>query len=128
MAYIGIARPVIAAYSEEKGKAVYSGGIRFGKAIKIEIDPQYEDVSDYSDINDTEENEEFSYADITLDTDEIPEDAEPMMFGREPDGVARETDCSGVVGVGMRTRYIKNGRTRYLAIWIHKAKFREGSL
>lgn len=127
MAYIGIARPVIAAYSEEDGKAVYSDGIRFGKAIKIEIDPQYEDISDYRDINDTEEDEEFSYADITLDTDEIPEEAEPMMFGRETDGVSRERDCSGCVGVGMRTRHVKNGRIRYLAIWIHKAKFKEGS-
>lgn len=127
MAYIGIARPVIAAYSEENGKAAYSGGIRFGKAIKIEIDPQYEDISDYRDINDTEEDEEFSYADITLDTDEVPEEAEPMMFGREMDGIARESDCSGYVGVGVRTKHIKNGRIRYLAIWIHKAKFKEGS-
>lgn len=127
MAYIGIARPVIAVYSEENGKAVYSGGIRFGKAIKIEVDPQYEDISDYRDINDTEEDEEFSYADITLDTDEVPEEAEPMMFGRETDGISRESDCSGYVGVGVRTKHIKNGRIRYLAIWIHKAKFKEGS-
>ena len=41
MAYIGVVRPVIAVYSEENGKAVYSCGIRFGKAIKVEIDPQY---------------------------------------------------------------------------------------
>lgn len=127
MAYIGIARPVIAVYSEENGKAVYSGGIRFGKAIKIEIDPQYEDVSDYNDINDTDDEEEFAYADVTLDTDEIPEEAEPMMFGREKDGISKENDRSGYVGVGARTRCIRNGRTRYLAIWIHKAKFKEGS-
>ena len=127
MAYIGIARPVIAVYSEENGKAVYSGGIRFGKAIKIEVDPQYEDISDYRDINDTEEDEEFSYADITLDTDEVPEEAEPMMFGRETDGISRESDCPGYVGVGVRTKHIKNGRIRYLAIWIHKTKFKEGS-
>ena len=127
MAYIGVVRPVIAVYSEENGKAVYSGGIRFGKAIKVEIDPQYEDISDYSDINDTGEDEEFSYADVTLDTDEIPEEAEPMMFGREMDGISRESDRSGYVGVGFRTRRVKNGRVRYLAIWIHKAKFREGS-
>ena len=81
MAYIGIARPVIAAYSEENGKAAYSGGIRFGKAIKIEIDPRYEDISDYRDINDTEEDEEFSYADITLDTEGVPEESEPQEVG-----------------------------------------------
>lgn len=127
MAYIGIARPVIAAYSEENGKAVYSGGIRFGKAIKIEIDPQYEDVSDYNDINDTDDEEEFSHADVTLDTDEIPEEAEPMMFGRETDGISKESDRAGYVGVGMRTRCVKNGRIKYLAVWIHKAKFKEGS-
>ena len=127
MAYIGITRPVVAPYSEENGKAKYSGGIRFGKAVKITIDPQYEGLGDYRDINDTETDDEFSYADITLDTDEVPEEAEPMMFGRETDGISRESDHAGYVGVGIRTRKIKNGRVRYTAIWIHKVKFREGS-
>ena len=50
-----------------------------------------------------------------------------MMFGRETDGISKESDRAGYVGVGMRTRCVKNGRVRYLAVWIHKAKFKEGS-
>lgn len=130
MAYIGIARPVIAIYSEESDKVKYSGGIRFGKAIKVEIDPQYEDVSDYGEINDTDEEQEFAYADISLNTDEIPEDAEPMMFGheeRDQKTVSALSDRSRYVGLGVRVRQVKSGQIKYLGIWIHKAKFTEGS-
>ena len=111
MAYIGIARPVIAVYSEENGKAAYSGGIRFGKAIKIEINPQYEDVSDYNDINDTDDEEEFAYADITLDTDEIPEEAEPIMFGQETDGISKESVAPSVgawIEIAGRPRHLRH--------------------
>ena len=66
MAYMGLAHIVIAAYREADGKVSYSGGIRFGKAIKLEIDPQYEDMSDYDDINDTDEEQEISYVDVSL--------------------------------------------------------------
>lgn len=130
MAYIGLARPAIARYSEAGGEVRYSDGIRYGKAIKIQIDPHYEDVSDYNDINDTDDDQEFAYADISLNTDETPEEAEEMMFGHEASGgtvVSRDTDRSGYVGVGIRVRSVIRGRVRYTAIWIHKAKFQDGS-
>lgn len=130
MAYMGLAHIVIAAYREADGKASYSGGIRFGKAIKLEIDPQYEDMSDYDDINDTDEEQEISYADVSLNTDEIPEEAEYMMFGHETTSgevISSEKDRSGYVGVGARIRSVKGGRRKYVAIWLHKAKFTDGS-
>lgn len=130
MAYIGFARPVIAVYREKDGKASYSGGIRFGKAIKIEIDPQYEDVSDYGDINDTDEEQEIAYADISLNTDEIPETAETMMFGHEAvsgEVISDEKDRSRYVGVGARVRSVRRGQIKYIGIWLHKAIFTEGS-
>ena len=125
MAYMGLAHIVIAAYREADGKASYSGGIRFGKAIKLEIDPQYEDMSDYEDINETDEAQEISYADVSLNTDEIPEEAEYMMFGHETTSgevISGEKDRSGYVGVGARIRGVKGGHRKYVAIWMHKAK------
>ena len=68
MAYIGVARPVIARYVEREGEISYLDGFRFGKAIKVSVSPNYEDVSDYGGINDTEEEQEFSYAEIALNT------------------------------------------------------------
>ena len=130
MAYVGLARPVVARYSEEGGERKYSDGIRYAKAIKILIDPHYEDVSDYNDINDTDEVKEFAYADITLNTSDTPEAAETMMFGHEVSGgtvISRGMDRSGYVGLGARIRVIENGRARYVALWIHKAKFEDGS-
>ena len=130
MAYMGLAHIVIAAYREADGKASYSGGIRFGKAIKLEIDPQYEDMSDYEDINETDEAQEISYADVSLNTDEIPEEAEYMMFGHETTSgevISGEKDRSGYVGVGARIRGVKGGHRKYVAIWMHKAKFTDGS-
>lgn len=128
MAYIGLARPVIAVYHQTGGKASYSGGIRFGRAINVEISPQYEDVSEYGDINDTDEKQAFSYADISLNIDEIPEEAEPVMFGHNASAggiVYGEDDCSGFVGLGVRVRKIKSGQIKYIGIWLHKAIFTE---
>lgn len=128
MAYIGLARPIIAVYRQTGGKASYSGGIRFGKAIKIEISPQYEDASEYGDINDTDEKQVFSCADVSLNTDEIPEEAEPVMFGHNAAAneiISSEDDCPGYVGLGVRVRKIKGGQIKYIGIWLHKTMFTE---
>ena len=50
-----------------KRSGVLQNGTRFGKAVKYEISPNYEDVSDYQDINETDPEEEIRSADITLE-------------------------------------------------------------
>lgn len=128
MAYIGLARPVIAVYREQDGQASYSGGIRFGKAVRIEITPNYEDVSDYGDINDTEEEQECTGADVTLGISEIPQDVESIAFGHKVSGDETASGCTdraSPVGLGVRTREIISGNVRYVAIWLHKVKFTE---
>lgn len=128
MAYIGLARPVIAKYpQDEEG---YTRGFRFGKAVKIEISPQYEDVSDYNDINDTEDVEIFSYADITLGISTIPKEAENLAFGHENIGnetIYRDEDISGYVGLGIRTREVIAGAVQYVALWLYKVRLKEES-
>ena len=126
MAYIGLACPVMAKYQQDISK--YTNGFRFGKAIKIEISPEYEDVSDYNDINDTDDAEIFAYADVILGTSEIPNEAENNVFGHENVGdeiIYRDTDMSNYVGIGIRTREVINGITKYVALWLYKVKFKE---
>ena len=86
MAFIGVASPIIAKYEENNGNITYSEGFRFGKAIKVVISPNYEDVSEYGGINDIDEEEEFSDADITMNTSETSEEAELLMFGHIANG------------------------------------------
>lgn len=126
MAYIGLARPVIAKYPQ--GEEGYTKGFRFGKAVKIEISPQYEDISDYGDINDTEDEEIFVYADITLGISAIPQEAEGIVFGHENTGsetIYRDEDISGYVGLGIRTREVIAGAVKYTALWLYKVKLKE---
>lgn len=128
MAYIGLARPVIAAYRVQDGQNVYSDGIRFGKAVRIEISPTYEDVSDYGDINDTDEEQECTGADVTLGISEIPQEAENIVFGHTVAGdEARSnvSDRASPIGIGVRTREVISGKVRYLAIWLHKVRLTE---
>lgn len=129
MAYIGVACPVIARYEENNGNISYSNGFRFGKAIKIGIKPNYEDVSDYGGINDTEEEQEFAYADVTMNTSETHVEAETLMFGHIVNGdeiVSGIKDRGQYVGMGMRVTEVISGRRAYVAVWIHKIKFLDG--
>lgn len=125
MAYIGLAEPIIARYQKD---GTYAGGVKMGKAVKVEISPEYEDISEYTDINDTEEEKEFAYADISLGIDSLPEEAEMLIFEHEKENgevIYRDTDRSRYVGVGFRVREKISGSNRYIAIWLHKAKFQE---
>ena len=125
MAYIGLAEPIIARYQKD---GTYAGGVKMGKAVKVEISPEYEDISEYTDINDTEEEKEFAYADISLGIDSLPEEAEMLIFEHEKENgevIYRDTDRSRYVGVGFRVREKISGSNRYIAIWLHKAKFTE---
>ena len=83
MAYTGLAHVVGAKYSETENGIQYSNGFRYGSAVRIRIDPKYEDVSEYGDINSEDEEEMFAYASVTLETSEITQTAEKEVFGLE---------------------------------------------
>lgn len=128
MAYIGVARPVIAKYKEREGAPEYSEGMKFGKAIKVGVSPNYEDVSDYNDINNTDDEEVFVDADVTLEISEIPQEAETLVMGHTMSGnevTSKYTDRANYVGVGFKTREVISGQVTYIAIWIHKVRFSE---
>lgn len=126
MAYLGLVYPVIARYTEdEDGNPVYSGGVVVGKAIKAEINPVYEDITEYSDMNELDYEQEFSYAEITLNTTDIPDDAEGFL-GHDDTGEYSDLDYSRNVGIGLARREVLDGEVSYSTIWLYKAKLWEG--
>ena len=97
MAYTGLAHIVGAKYSESQNDIRYSDGFRYGSAVKIRIDPKYEDVSEYGDINSEDEKSSIS----------------------------NEMDLSGYIGLGIRVREKRNGKTYYVAVWLYKVRLTE---
>lgn len=128
MAYTGLAHVVGAKYSESQNGIQYSDGFRYGSAVRIRIDPKYEDVSEYSDINSEDEEEMFAYASVTLETAEVTQAAEKVVFGHvtsENGSVSNEMDLSGYIGLGARVREKRNGKTHYVAVWLYKVRLTE---
>lgn len=128
MAYIGLARPVIAVYHAQNDQISYSGGLRFGKAVRIEISPTYEDVGDYEDINDDDDEQECTGADVTLGISRIPAEAESTVHGHTVSGNEVRSNCkdrASPLGIGIRTRESVSGQMKYVAIWLHNVKLKE---
>lgn len=128
MAFIGLAHIVGARCNDAADVPTYTEGFRYGRAVKAVIDPKYEDVSDYGDINDDEEVQVFAYADVTLEVSEEAEKAESLFYGHTADGnsvVSEELDQAGPVGLGFRVKEKTAGKERYIAIWLYKVNLTE---
>lgn len=128
MAYTGLAHVVSAKYSESQNGIQYSDGFRYGSAVRIRIEPKYEDVSEYGDINSEDEEQMFAYASVTLETSEITQTAEKEVLGHEVSGtgsISNEIDMSGYIGLGVRVREKRNGKTYYVAVWLYKVRLTE---
>lgn len=130
MAYIGLARPTVAKLTEPAN--TYSDAFTCGEAIGIDISPQYAEGSLYGDNRKVEYDKLFKYADITLNTTRLPVKAHSVMFGHTvaegEDGVTfKGRDSTGYVGMGFYVTERVEGADKFVAIWIHKAKFSEGS-
>lgn len=129
MAYIGLARPTVAALTEPAN--TYSEPFTCGKAIQIDITPQYAEGSLYADDVKAEYDKEFKYADITLNTSTLPVKAHEVMFGHtviEGDETItfRADDEAAYVGFGFRVAEKVDGVRKYTASWLYKVKFTEG--
>ncbi len=141
MAYIGLVKPTIARLSgEDMGRVdvtvapKYIDGFTCGKAIGLDISPQYAEGSLYADDGKAEYDKEFKYADITLNTSTLPRKAHEIMFGHKVDtkenGTVnvkfRTVDEPNYVGFGIYVKEKVEGVRKYVAMWIYKAKFAEG--
>lgn len=130
MAFIGLAKPTIAKLDVEKN--TYSEGFVCGKAIQVEISPQYAEGSLYGDDMMAETDKEFKYADVTLNTTTMPIQAHNLMFGHTVSEDKKQVkykgkDAANYVGMGFYVTEVVDSVRKYVAIWMHKVKFSENA-
>ena len=106
MAYVGLAKPAVATLKDETAKT-YTDAFYCGKAVQIDVSPQYAEGSLYGDNTKAEYDKEFKYADVTLQTTTLPIKAHNLMFGHtvtETEGKQavkfKDSDDAPYVGLG----------------------------
>lgn len=129
MAYIGVAKPHIAKLVNEKTKK-YENGFKCGKAMNVNIAPNYNEGKLYADNQLAENVKEFKDGTMTLGTDRLPKEAESVCFGHDvkEDGVVYKTgDSANYVGVGFCVDEMLDGVKKFVAIVVYKVKFSENA-
>ena len=129
MAFIGLRKPIIGKLKED---GTYETPINFGRAISMEITPNYAEGSLYADDGLAEYDKEFKDADVTLGTDTIPIEAREPMFGHAVDAEKKVTtykgdDQSNYVGTGIVGIEKVNGKRIFTAAFLPKVKYVEPS-
>lgn len=130
MAYFGLRYPIIAKYNRSTG--VYSDGFTCGKAVSLEVTPNYSEGSLYGDDEQAEYEKAFTNANITLGTTTLPVEAAETVFGHTVDNATGEvikktTDESNYVGVGVVIDEVVDGVRKYIASILTCVQFSEGS-
>lgn len=129
MAYVGLARPYISQLINEVAKQ-YSGCFKCGKAMSVNITPNYNEAKLYADNQLAEYVKEFKDGTFKLGTDRLPKQAKKICFGHtvEGDEVTYKTgDTANYVGVGFYVDEMLDGVKQYVATIVYKAKFTEGA-
>ena len=131
MAYVGLSRPYVAKLVDEKAKT-YSDCFRCGKAISLSVTPNYNEVKLYADNVLDEYVKEFKDGTISLGTDRLPKEAQPVMFGHTvtDDGKTvtyKSNDNANYVGVGFVIDEVLDGAKTFTATVIYKCKFTEAA-
>ena len=127
MAYVGLRKPIIAKLSSD---GTYDEPFAFGKAIGLQVTPNYAEGSLYADDGQAEYDKEFSYAEITLNTSTIPIIAHDKMFGHkvtEKNVKFNGDDQNNDVGVGWISVEKVNGVISFIGNFLNKVKFSEPS-
>lgn len=127
MAYVGLRKPIIA---QLKNNGVYDDPFEFGKAIGLQVTPNYAEGSLYADDVQAEYDKEFSYAEVTLNTSTIPIIAHEKMFGHavtEKNVKFKGDDQNNDVGIGWISVEKVNGVRSFIGNFLNKVKFSEPS-
>ena len=128
MAYVGLAMPVI--------KPATGSGIVLGKAVGVDIEPQYSEASLYGDNVKAEYDKTFKSAKVKLETTTLPVDAHEALFGHsvtEGTGssgtkiVSKGSDSAKYVGFGVYTEESVDGVKKYVTAWLPKVKFSDAN-
>lgn len=126
MAYVGLAMPVI--------KPETGAGIILGKAVGVDIEPQYSEASLYGDNEKAEYDKNFKSVKVKLETTTLPIKSHNVLFGhvvteateeKEAVIVSRASDSANYVGFGIYTEEKVNGKSEFVALWMPRAKFSE---
>lgn len=105
MARVGLTHLVAA--PKQSGK--YGTGFLHPGIVDIDITPVYEDDSEYTEMNDLEDCQTLSYAEVTLELS----GEEETLLNQSP------------LGLGFCTRLQNRGQKVYCAIWLHKVQLYE---
>lgn len=138
MAYIGLAKPYIAKLKSQTTTGgvttpVYENGFKCGKAITVNITPNYNEAKLYADNILSEYAKEFKDGTIKLGTDRLPKEAQGVVFSHEvsEDGKTvkyKTGDNANYVGVGFCMDEMLDGAKQYVAIVVYKSKFTEAAM
>lgn len=131
MAYIGLSNPYIAELADETAKE-YKNGFACGKAITVNITPNYSEAKLYANNSLSEYTKEFKDGTITLGTDRLPYQASSVCFGHEvsEDGkkiIFKSTDDTKNVGIGFYVSRVEDSVKTYEATVVYKAKFNDST-
>lgn len=129
MAYVGLRKPIIA---KRTGKGKYEDAITFGKAVGVNVTPNYAEGSLNADDEQAEYDKEFNYADVTLNTSTIPLEGQEAMFGHTVEEAKRNvkfniSDQAGYAGVAWLSVEKIDGTRYYVGNFLPKVKFSEPS-
>ena len=129
MAYVGLRKPIIA---EITGAKVYGEPFAFGKAIGLQVTPNYAEGSLNADDAQVEYDKEFNYAEVTLNTSTIPIEAHEKMFGHKVNegktgATFNKDDQAKYVGMGWISVEKMDGVRKFIGNVLYKVKFSEPS-
>lgn len=129
MAFVGLRKLII---GKMKAEGTYDKPIQMGKAIGVNVSPNYAEGSLYADDEQAEYDKEFAYADITLNTSTVPIEVSEVMFGHtaneDKTGLTyNRDDQTEYVGVGWISQEKVDGKRKFIGNFLTKAKFSEPS-
>ena len=137
MAYIGLAHPVVAKLAAQNTVSgvttpTYSDAFVCGRAVSVNVTPNYNESKLYADNILAEYVKEFKDGTITLGVDTLPIEAQTVMFGHTLSEEKDETlyksgDSGSYVGIGFYVDEVKAGVKSYVASVIFKCLFAEGA-
>jgi phi13 family phage major tail protein len=113
-----------------KTAPTYTDGIIIGKAISANVSVEVNEAILYADDAVAESVKAFKSGKISLNTDDLTYEVQGMLLGHSVSGdtlKANSNDVAPYVGVGFYGAVIRNGVTKYRAVWFYKAQFGEFS-
>lgn len=129
MAYIGLRKPII---GKRTGAKKYGEPFALGKAVALQVTPNYAEGSLYADDGQAEYDKEFTYAEVTLGTSTIPIKAHQEMFGHTVEEDQKSVkmnadDENSYVGLAWISVEKVDGKRSFTGNFLYKVKFSEPS-